>query len=151
MMQPQQPPQDRLIWWDKNRDILSDADPEHALDAHGRDFDQCPIAHLIGHREHAQDGPGERRARAELAETVGENDRGLARPAERVDDRGIEVRSRRALHFGHRIGNGHRVLVRPRMRHGVERIGHSYDARLNRNLLAPQPVGKAGPIEPLVM
>ena len=64
----------------------------------------------------------------------------LKRGAGGVDDGGIELRSGPGLELGQRLLAGHRRPVGPVARHRVERVADGDDARLERDVLAGQPI-----------
>ena len=53
--------------------------------------------------------------------------------------------------FGQGISGRTRLAVGPARGHGVEGVGHRDDPRLDGDLLAPESVGKAAAVEPLVV
>src|SRR5579864_6673947 len=56
-----------------------------------------------------------------------------------------------SLDFFSRSGNGQRFAIWAIRYHRIERIGHGEYSRAERNLLAPQPAGIAGPVVALLV
>ena len=69
---------------------------------------------------------------------------------QQAHDGGVELRSGVLLQHGICVFDGHPFPIWPVGRHGVERVAHQDDARLDRNRAGRQPVRIAAPIEALV-
>src|SRR3954468_5046480 len=78
--------------------------------------------------------------------------RGLYRvdAAERLDDRGVELRAGAPAQLGERLGGVERPLIRAVGRHRVVRVAHRHDPRAERDRLAAQPVRVAVAVVVLV-
>jgi hypothetical protein len=63
----------------------------------------------------------------------------------------VELSSRAALELGARLVERHPLAVRALGGHGTEGVGHGDDARLERDVLAGQPVGVAVAVPALVV
>ena len=86
----------------------------------------------------------------DLGQAIGRNAFG-EELAEEVDDLGVELGARVDAKLVERRLVVARRLVRPVVDHGVVRVGDGYDARPERDLLAPQPVRIAAAVEVLVV